>query len=175
MSPTLNDVTVCFADLNLAGKVWVGLANSDDVGIKFDLMANVYRNGVPIGTGHVDSVLGGSSGFNNAKLDTIPILLTDSPAGGTLSIQVYARNACVGSGHNSGRARLWYNGQPIDTGATRDAGSRFGIPNSGSATDYFLRTGSALSTTAGAAKASVDVQAGAKCGPFVSFGTWTLP
>ena len=58
------------------------------------------------------------------------------------------------------------------------AGENLMLPrrsNGGSATDYFLRTGSALSTTAGAAKASVDVQAGAKCGPFVSFGTWTLP
>jgi hypothetical protein len=31
-----------------------------------------------------------------------------------------------------------------------------------------------LSTTAGAAKVTQDAAVGAKCGPFVSFGTWNL-
>jgi hypothetical protein len=160
-------------------KVWVGLANSDDVGIRFDLKAIVYVNGNPVGSGTLDSVAGGSSGFNNAKLNSINLTVTPTQVspGDTFAIQVYARNACVGSGKNSGRARLWYNGQPIDTGATRDAGSRFDATIGGSNSDYFLRTGFALSTTAGAAKTTIDVQAGAKCGPYVSFGTWseTLP
>jgi hypothetical protein len=159
-------------------KVWVGLANSDDVGIKFDLLANVSVNGVPVGTGHLDSVVGGSSGFNNAKLSAIPLALTGGPvavsSGNVFSIQVLARNACVGSGHNSGRARLWYNGKLIDVGANRDAGSRFDATIGGTNHDYFLRPGLALSTTAGAAKVSQDVNAGARCGPFVSFGTWNV-
>jgi hypothetical protein len=156
--------------------VWVGLANSDDVGIRFDLFANVYINGAVVGSGHLDSVAAGSSGFNNAKLNPIPLVLP-SPVGiglgDTLSIQVYARNACLGSGHNSGRARLWYNGKAIDTGATRDAGSRFDATIGGSTSNYFLRSAFALSTTAGAAQTSRDVSVGGKCGPFVSFGTWT--
>ncbi len=156
--------------------VWVGLANSDDVGVKFDLLANVKVNGTQVGTGHLDSVAGGSSGFNNAKLDTIPLTLSsfvEVVSGDTLAIEVFARNACVGSGHNSGRARLWYNGKLIDTGSTRDAGTRFDATIDGINANWFLRTGNALSMTAGTAKASVDVQAGAKCSPFVSFGTWT--
>jgi hypothetical protein len=160
--------------------VWVGLANSDDVGIRFDLLANVSVNGVPVGSGHLDSVAGGSSGFNNAKLNSILLTLTAPvtvSSGDVFSIQVAARNACAGSGKNSGRARLWYNGQPIDTGATRDAGSRFDATIGGTNSDYFLRPSSVLSRTAGSAKVSTDVAAGAKCGPFVSFGTWniTLP
>jgi hypothetical protein len=135
----------------------------------------VYINGAPVGSGQLNSVAGGSSGFNNAKLDEIPLVLTApvvvSPSD-TFSIQVYARNACSGSGHNSGRARLWYNGQPIDTGATRDAGSRFDATISGSNSDYFLRSGFALNTAAGSAKVFVDTAAGPQCSEFKSFGTW---
>jgi hypothetical protein len=158
-------------------RLWVGLANSDDVGIRFDLRAIVYENGAPVGSGHLDSVAGGSSGFNNAKLNVIPLTLT-SPvpvsSGQTFAIEVSARNACAGSGKNSGRARLWYNGQPIDSGATRDAGSRFDATINGSTSDYFLRTGFALSQTASSARTFGDVAAGPKCGPFVSFGTWSM-
>jgi hypothetical protein len=95
-------------------------------------------------------------------------------SGDSLQIKLEARNACSGSTKNTGRARLWYNGQPIDSGATRDAGSRFDATIGGSNTNYYLRTGSALSTTAGSAKTTQDVLVGAKCGPFVSFGTWSI-
>ena len=160
--------------------VWVGLANSDDVGIRFDLRAIVSVNGTPVGSGQLDSVTGGSSGFNNAQFRTIPLTLAAPVAvstGTTLSIDVQVRNACFHSGHNSGTARLWYNGQPIDSGATRDAGSRFDATINGSSSDYFLRTGGVLITTAGSSKTFSNAAVGAKCGPFVSFGTWstTLP
>lgn len=161
-------------------KVWVGLKNSDDVGIRFDLQAKVYRNGSPVGAGQLDSVAGGSSGFNNAKLNSIPLTLTApvpvSP-GDTLRVDVLVRNACSGSAKNSGTARLWYNGQPKDSGATRDAGSRFDATIGGTSSDYFLREAFALSTTAGTSRLVVDKAAGAKCGPFASFGSWstTLP
>ena len=158
-------------------KVWVGLANSDDVGLKFDLLANVSVNGVPVGSGQLNTVPGGSSGFNNASLQTIPLTLSGPVAvspGDVLSIQILARNACVGSGHNNGRARLWYNGQPIDSGAGRNAGTRFDATIGGTNSDYYLRSSSVLSTTAGAAKVANDVAAGPKCGPFASFGTWNI-
>jgi hypothetical protein len=135
----------------------------------------VSINGTPVGSGQLNSVAGGSSGFNNAKLDEIPLLLTAPVAvspGNTLSIQVYARNACSGSGHNSGRARLWYNGKLVDAGATRDAGSRFDATIGGSNSDYFLRSGFALNTAAGSAKVFVDTEAGPKCSAFKSLGTW---
>src|SRR5206468_563211 len=56
--------------------VWVGLKNSDDVGTKFDLLAEVLKNGAVIGSGQVNDVPGGSSGFNNAVLDTISLALS---------------------------------------------------------------------------------------------------
>jgi hypothetical protein len=157
-------------------KVWVGLKNSDDVGIRFDLRAIVLVNGTPVGSGQLDSVTGGSSGFTNALLRTIPLTLPAPVAvssGATLSVDVQVRNACLHSGHNSGSARLWYDGQPIDTGATRDAGSRFDATIGGANSDYYLRSGSALSTTPGTSRTFVDKAAGSKCGPFVSFGTWS--
>ncbi|HEV8119834.1 MAG TPA: Ig-like domain-containing protein, partial [Candidatus Polarisedimenticolia bacterium] len=129
-------------------KVWIGLFNSDDVGIRFDLQATVLKSGTPIGSGVLTSVFAGSSGFNNAVLDSIPLTLTapvQMVSGDSLQIKLEARNACSGSTKNTGRARLWYNGQPIDSGATRDAGSRFDATIGGSNTNYYLRTGSALS------------------------------
>jgi hypothetical protein len=50
-----------------SAKVWVGLKNSDDVGTRFDLKAEVYVDGVMVGSGQLDGVAGGSSGFRNAR------------------------------------------------------------------------------------------------------------
>jgi hypothetical protein len=158
-------------------KMWVGLANSNDVGIRFDLLAKVFKNGTLVGSGELNGVSGGSSGFANAVLDTIPLTLAepvDFPPGTTLGYSLSARNACSGSGKNSGSARLWYGGRPIDSGSTRDAGSRFDATIGGINSDYFLRSGFALNTVNGTSKLSIDKAVGAKCGPFVSFGTWTV-
>jgi hypothetical protein len=161
--------------------VWIGLRNSDDIGIRFDLQANVFLNDllVPVGFGLLENVSGTSSGFEHAVFRPIPLTLTGGPVsvstGDKLKIEVLVRNACSGSGKSSGTARLWYNGQPVDSGPTRDAGSRFdatiGVTNS----TYFLVESSALSTTAGTSRLFVDKAVGARCGTFVSFGSWTTP
>lgn len=151
-------------------QVWIGLKNSDDVGIKFDLLAEAYKDSTLISSGQLDSVPGGSSGFNNANLQTInfnsfsPI---DFPSGSTLSIKVYARNACVGSGKNSGGARLWYNDSA--------ANSSFGTTIAGTQNSRYLVENFGLSTSPGTGlKQKVDVAAGAKCSPFKLFGTWSV-
>ena len=150
--------------------VWIGLANSDDVGIRFDLKAEVYRNGTElIGSGQLASAPGGSSGFNDAKLDSIPLELTGpqrmSP-GDTLSFRLLVRNACSGSGKNSGRARLWFN----DSGGN----SHFSATLNGATSDYFLTDPSVLTTIPGRGpRKTIDVQAGAKCSGFKPFGTWS--
>jgi uncharacterized Zn-binding protein involved in type VI secretion len=166
-------------------KVWVGLKNSDDVGLRLDLLAEVFIDATKVGQGELDNVGGAGSGFNNALLNTIPLSLTgdpvSAPSGAQLSIKVSARRTCFGAGHNSGTARLWYNGQLVDSGAGRDAGTRFDATIGGTTNDYFLRSGSALSTTAGSSRTSADalVNSSAPCParPFTSFGTWssTLP
>ena len=158
-------------------RVWVGLFNSDHVGIRFDLQAIVRKNGSPISSGQLGSVSGGSSGFNNAALYTIPILGTAVPvpaSSGTVSVEVLVRNACAASGRISGTARLWFNGAKVDTGATKDAGSRLDSPAGN--TLYFLRSGNPLplSATVGSPRTSIDKLVGAKCGPYQSFGTWSI-
>lgn len=150
--------------------LWIGLSNSDDVGIRFDLMTVVKKNGIQVGAGQLNSVRGGSSGFNNARLSPIPLSLTSGQvgvsSGDLLSIEVSIRNACTGSGKNSGSARLWFN----DAGAN----SRFGA-TIGSVDQYHLRDGGALTTTVGTGpRKSVDTAAGARCSPFKSVGTWGI-
>jgi hypothetical protein len=153
--------------------VWIGLTNSDDVGIRFDLRAEAYRNGTELaGAGELSSVPGGSSGFNNARERTIDLVpsagVTFSP-GDTLNVALYVRNACTGSGKNSGRARLWYN----DAAANSRIGATIGSSNT-----YFLVNGLSLSAVPGPGpKKTIDVQAGPKCSPYKLFGTWsrTLP
>jgi hypothetical protein len=148
----------------------VGLKNSDDVGVKFDLLAEAYKDGVLVSSGELDSFTGGSSGFNNAHLATInfsSFAPTSFSQGSVLSLKISVRNACTGSTHNSGTARLWYN----DTAAN----SQFGATIASSANDYFLRDNLILATTTGAGpKKTIDLQSGAKCSAFKSFGTWTI-
>jgi hypothetical protein len=157
-------------------KVWVGLQDNADAGIRFDLAAKVYLNNVEVGSGQLDSVAGGLSGFDRAKLDSIKLNLAGPvavPPGSSFRIEVSVRNACRGSGKSSGRATLWYNGQPIDHGPRSDAGSRFDAKIGGAKRDFFLRQSAALSTTPGSSRLSVDQDAESPCSSFKSFGSWT--
>lgn len=155
-----------------AARVWVGLKNSDDVGTRFDLHAIVSRNGNPVSSGTLLGVLGGSSGFNNAKLRTIPLSVPTTlfSSGDTMSIDVSVRNSCIGSSHNSGTARLWFN--------DAQANSRVNEPNA--PTMYLVAPGISLNLSSSVGtgpKKTRDVFVGARdltCnGPFASFGTWS--
>jgi uncharacterized protein len=158
-------------------KVWIGLKSSDDVGTRFDLLAEVLKNGATVASGQVNNVPSGSSGFNNAILRTINLALS-SPVtisqGDTMSFRLSVRVTAVG-GHNSGTARLWYNGAAIDTGPARDAGSRVGAIFGGATVDVFLRSGFDLEFTAGSSRRSIDVFVNRRVGgnPFKPFGTWS--
>jgi hypothetical protein len=189
VGPTVNNLDALAFQPGLTGlspaKLWVGLKNSDDVGLRLDLKAEVFINSTgnpPAGTGERDNVSSGSSGFNNALLNTVNLALTNGPVSlapsDVLLLRVSVRRTCSGGGHASGTARLWYNGKAIDTGASRDAGSRFDATIAGSTSDYYLRTGFNLSTTAGSSRTSIDkfVDSSTACParPFVSFGTWSI-
>ena len=144
------------------------MKNSDDVGTRFDLLAEVLKNGVLVGSGQLNSVPGGSSGFNNALLDTINLVLPGAVAinpGDTLSLRLSVRVASTG--HRSGTARLWFN-DPA-------ANSRFRATIAGVTDSYFLRSGSTLTTTAGSGpKSTIDVfvDRAVSGNPFKPFGTW---
>lgn len=150
-------------------RVWVGLKNSDSVGIKFDFLAEVYKDGSLVSSGQIDSAPGGSSGFNNARLNTIPFNTFSpvaAPVGTQVDFKVYVRNACTGSGQNSGSARLWFNDSV--------ANSQFDATVGGINNNYYLVDGFTLLTTPGVGpKEHIDIAAGAKCSPFKLFGTWS--
>jgi hypothetical protein len=170
-SPSVNELS--------PAKVWIGLKNSDDVGLRLDLRAQVLLNSTKIGEGQVNNVSAGSSGFNNALLQTIPLVLTGT--GGTvrvapgteLQLTVSARRTCLGGGHSGGTARLWFNDS--------QANSRFDATIVTTNSDYFLRGNFALSTTAGSSRLAIDkvLNSSVPCTaiggrPFTSFGTWTI-
>lgn len=161
------------AQLTAAGpaNIWLGLKNSDDVGTKFDLLAEVLKNGSLVVSGQLNGVPGGSSGFNNAILRTINLALP-SPAsigpGDTLSIRLSVRIAVDVTGHRSGTARLWFNDSA--------ANSRFGATLGGVAGDYFLTDGFTLGAGAGTGpRKTIDVfvDRAVNGNPFKPFGTWS--
>lgn len=162
-------------------KVWVGLRNSDDVGTFFDLLAEVFINTTKVGEGQLNGLHGGSSGFNNARLHTIPLTLfapVEVPAGAALKLKLSVRVA-ANSRHRSGTARLWYNGQLLGSGKRgekRGAGTHFDATIDGITADYFLRENFALSTTPGSSMKFSDVKVDrARNGnPFKPFGTWSM-
>jgi hypothetical protein len=151
-------------------EVWIGLKNSDDVGTYFDLQAEVFKNGTLIGSGEIDNVRGGSSGFNNAVLRAISIVLSGPDdvlfvSGDTLSIGLSARIGA--SGHRSGTARLWFNDAA--------ANSSFDVTFGGTNTVVYLLDGFHLGTSPGTGpKKTIDVSVDrAKNGnPFKAFGIW---
>jgi hypothetical protein len=144
------------------------LKNSDDVGTRFDLLAKVLKNGVVVGSGQLNNVSGGSSGFNNAVSDTINLALSGPVAiqtGDMLSLRLSVRVAATG--HRSGTARLWFNDAA--------ANSRFSATIDGVTSNYFLQGGFTLAPTAGPGpKNTIDVLVDRAVGgnPFKPFGTW---
>jgi alpha-tubulin suppressor-like RCC1 family protein len=151
--------------------VWLGLKNSDDVGTNFDLLAEVLKNGVVVGNGQLNSVSGGSSGFNNAVQRAIATSLS-APAsigpGDTLAIRVSVRIATGVGGHTSGTARLWL--------GDATANSRLDAVVNGVARTFYLTNGSALSLTPGTGpRTTIDVfvDRASAGNPFKPFGTWS--
>jgi uncharacterized repeat protein (TIGR01451 family) len=151
--------------------MWIGLKNSDDVGTKFDLLAETFKNGVLVGSGQLNDVPGGSSGFNNAVQRTISMALSGGSAGfctgDTMSFRLSVRVA-ASSSHVSGTARLWFHDAA--------ANSRFTTTINGVTSDNYLRSGFVLASTAGPGpKSTIDVLVNRNQGgnPFKPFGTWT--
>jgi hypothetical protein len=154
--------------------VWVGLKNSDDVGTRFDLKAEVSTGGNLVGSGQLDGVAGGSSGFNNAHLDSIPLTLSapvNAGSGSSLSIKLSVRITCSGNTHASGTARLWFNDGQANSG--------FGATIGGGTQNYYLLNGFALGTAAGPGpKGTIDVLVNSTQAcpgrPFQTIGTWSI-
>jgi hypothetical protein len=177
---TVADITIYIVDKNpeditgdVLARMWVGLKNSDDVGTNFDFKAEVFKNGalVPDSTGQATYEVGGSSGFDHAKLTVFPLQPTVTfSSGNTVSVKLSVRITCAGGSHGSGTARLWFNDSAAD--------SKLTAPVGGSPHDFFLLTPPALGNAAGPGPkktSDVFVNSNAACPgrPFTSFGTWS--
>ena len=95
-----------------------------------------------------------------------------------MSLRVETRRTCAGGGPNAGTVREWYNGEAIDSGSHRDAGSRIGETIGGQAGELFQRPMFLLQPTEGRARSSIDaaVNSSASCParPYVPFGVWSI-
>jgi hypothetical protein len=80
-------------------EVWVGVKNSDAVGLRLDLKAEMYLNATKVGEGQLINVASGSSGFTNARPHAIPLTLltaAEVPADVELELTLSVRRTCVG-------------------------------------------------------------------------------
>jgi hypothetical protein len=164
---------------------WIGVNNSDDVGLRVDLLAEVLLKAgttvTKVGQGQLDNQTTGSSGFSNAGLKSIPIGLIGDPMvvrpGSELQYRLSTRRTCAPAGHASGTVAFWYNGRAVDSGSTRDAGSRVAATVGGVAGAFFMHPGLALNATAGTARTLTNVPLNsAQACPgrgFTPIGTWT--
>jgi hypothetical protein len=153
-----------------SASLWIGLKNSDDVGTKFDVLVAVLKNGNVVGTGQLNAVTGGSSGFNNAVLRTVGMALgsTTYAPNDVLGVRISVRIA-DSSTHRSGTARLWF--------GDAAANSRIDTMTNGTAKAFYLANGFTLAAAPGAGpKATVDVLVDrlANGNAFKAFGTWTF-
>lgn len=164
----LNDDTANNVTALGPANFWVGLKNSDDVGLRFDFLVEVYRNAQLIGSGQLNNQAGGSSGFNNAILRTVAIIQSQPASflpGDQLSVKISVRAGPTG--HVSGYARLWYNDAA--------ANSRFDLQLDGNPNTYYLLDGFVLGSTAGPGpKKTIDVlvNRNQNGNAFQPFGTW---
>ena len=163
-------------------KAWIGLKNNGDTGLRVDLRAQVLVNGVVAAIGEVPNVSAGGRGFNNAILQSIAMSLpagpVEVPKFAVVSLRVEARRTCSGGGPSAGTVREWYNGEAIDSGPQRDAGSRIGGTIGGQAGELFQRPFFLLLPNEGHVRLSVDaeVNSSASCParPYVPFGVWSI-
>jgi DNA/RNA endonuclease G (NUC1) len=163
-------------------KAWIGLKNNGDAGLRVDLRAQVLVNGVAAAVGELPNVSAGGGNFKNAILQSIAMSLTSGPVevplAAVVSLRIEARRTCSGGGPRAGIVREWYNGQAIDSGSARDAGSRIGVTFGGQAGELFQRPMFLLLPNDGDDRLSADaeVTSSAPCParPYIPFGVWSL-
>ena len=142
---------------------------------KFDVRAQVLRNGVVVAEREItDVTVGLGSSFSKAVYAQIGPLLPATSVGfttlDTLSVTLSIRLSPASSGGNqaSAEARLWYN--------TQGNNSQLLAVRAGTAVGYNLVTGFALQATPAQAPGGLQyVSLNVKKGqPYKEFGTWSI-
>jgi len=152
--------------------IWLGLKDSDDVGIRFDLLVEVLKKGVVVGSGRLNDVPGGSSGFKNAVSRVISVALggpVTYQRADMLALRLSVRIASTGLRHRSGTARLWLNDPAANT--------RVSLTVNNVDRTFYLASGFSLTTTPPAGpRTYVDVMVSGAVGGslFKPFGTWIV-
>ena len=142
---------------------------SDDGSTKFDLRAEVFKNGVLVGSGELDNASGGGLGLNNAILRSIGLAFSNSNITLVSSDKLSIRLSVRLSGDDKGAdrpgrkatARLWFNNSRVN--------SRFDATINGVDSTFYLRDDFLLATSLGVQPKNIDVSAN---GTFQPFGTW---
>jgi hypothetical protein len=145
---------------------------TDDGSTEFDLRAEVFKNGVLVGSGQLNNVSGGGLSLNDAILRSIGLAFSSSNitlvSSDKLSIRLSVRigGNDEGADQRPGRratARLWFNNSRVN--------SRFDATINGVDSTFYLRDGFLLSTSLGVQPRNIDVSAKRT---FQPFGTWTF-
>jgi len=144
---------------------------SDDGSTQFDLRAEVFKNGVLVGSGQLNNVSGGGLGLNNAILRSIGLAFSSSNITLVSSDKLSIRLSVRISGDDEGadrpgrkaRARLWFNNSRVN--------SRFDATVNGVNSTFYLRDDFLLATSLGVPPKNIDVS---PTGTFQPFGTWTF-
>jgi N-acetylneuraminic acid mutarotase len=86
--------------------VWLGLKNSDDIGTRFDLRVEAYRNGALVASGQALCILGITQNPSNAKLVAVSFgpfsPVTFNGTSDTLSLKVLTRIGTTPGGASCG-------------------------------------------------------------------------
>jgi hypothetical protein len=170
---------------------WLGIKTLADVGTKFDIKAEVLRNGVLVGSGQLNSTAFGSNSATFSTSKAIQKVITlagiglpvNLISGDTLSLRLSVRIAATGTTHTNATATLWFN-IPTTTATPEGNSHLHGKINNGPEFAYYL-AGLAANPTTFALKASnagvgptqsIDVFVDKNVGgnPFKEFGTWTM-
>jgi hypothetical protein len=111
-------------------RVWLGLKNSDDQGTRFDLRAEVYKNGTLVAVGETHCIQGVTRNPNLAKEVKVSFApfspVTFNGTSDTLSLKILTRigtsggGGCCGGHRNATGLRLYFDAtnRPAGFGAT---------------------------------------------------------
>ena len=168
--------------------LWIGLKNSDDQGTQFDLMAELYKNDVPISRGKTLCITGVTRNPSLARETSVefgPVFTKDLAPEDTLSLKVFTRIGttpdgmkCSGPGgsHNNAVGLRAYYDAP-----TRPSRFSADIPPyslltdlflHSSGTNYFFNDVSPTGTMKYKDSGSVNFKNG---NPWKEIGTWSMP
>jgi DNA/RNA endonuclease G (NUC1) len=151
-------------------QVWLGVKTGGDAGTMFDLLVEVLRNGVLVGSGQLNDAAVGGVNVNSALQQTINLAALPSTGfrtGDVLSIRLSARIA-NSSPNKNGAIRLWYNDVNVNSSFPATIGDV--------ANNYSLRSSSVLTTTPGTGPTASAEAALKRAGgnPFTPLGTWSI-